>query len=55
VVLLLFPVFTIFVADLGANYQFDLKRIIVLSNLRQISLMITTIHIGLFGLACFHP
>ena len=55
VVLLLVSCFTIFVAGLGANFEFDLKGIIALSTLRQLGLMIKTIHIGLFGLACFHP
>ena len=47
--------FTIFVAGLGANFEFDLKGIIALSTFRQLGLMIITIHIDLFGLACFHP
>ena len=46
---------SIFVAGLGANFEFDLKGIIALSTLRQLGLMIITIHIGLLGLACFHP
>jgi NADH-ubiquinone oxidoreductase chain 5 len=49
------PVFTIFVADLGANFQFDFKGIIALSTLRPLGLKITTIYICLFGLVCFHP
>ena len=54
-VLLLVSGSTIFVAGLGANFEFDLKGIIALSALRQIGLMIISIHFGLFGLACFHP
>jgi len=45
----------IFVAGLGANFEFDLKRIIALSTLRQLGIMIITIYIGLSGLAFFHP
>ena len=55
VVLLLVSGSTIFVAGLGANFEFDLKGIIALSTLGQLGLMIITIHIGLLGLACFHP
>ena len=61
VVLLLVSGSIIFVAGLGANSEFDLKRIIALSTLKQLGLMILkclmiiTIHIGVFGLACFHP
>jgi len=45
----------IYVAGLGADFEFDLKRIIALSTFRQLGLMIITIYIGLFGLAFFHP
>ena len=55
VVLLLLSGSAIFVAGLGANFEFDLKGIIPLSTLIQLGLMIITIHIGLLGLACFHP
>jgi len=41
-------------AILGANIEFDLKRIIALSTLRQLGLMIITISIGLSNLAFFH-
>jgi len=41
-------------AGLGANFVFDLRRIIALSTLRQLGLMIITISIGLSGLAFFH-
>ena len=44
---------TMFIAGLGANFEFDLKRIIVLSTLRQLGLMFITISIGLSGLAFF--
>jgi len=39
-----------FMAGLGANFEFDLKKIITLSTLRQLGLMIMTISIGLSGL-----
>jgi NADH-ubiquinone oxidoreductase chain 5 len=39
---------------LGANFEFDLRRIIALSTLSQLGLMIITISIGLSGLAFFH-
>jgi NADH-ubiquinone oxidoreductase chain 5 len=55
VFLLLVSGFTIFVAGVGANFEFDLKGIIALSTLRQLCLMIITIHVGLFDLASFHP
>jgi NADH-ubiquinone oxidoreductase chain 5 len=43
-----------FIAGLGANFEFDLKRIIALSTLRQSGLIIINISIGLSGLAFFH-
>jgi len=52
--LLLISGLTIFMAGLGANFEFDLKRIIALSTLKQLGLMIITISIGLSGLAFFH-
>ena len=52
--LLLNPGLTIFMAGLGANFEFDLKRIITLSTLRQLGSIIRTISIGLSGLAFFH-
>jgi NADH-ubiquinone oxidoreductase chain 5 len=51
---LLVSALTIFIAGLGANFEFDLKRIIALSTLRQLGLIIITISIGLSGLAFFH-
>ena len=43
-----------FIEGLGANFEFDLKRIIALSTLRPLGLMITTISIGLTSMALFH-
>jgi len=54
VILLLVSGLTIFIAGLGANFEFGLKRIIALSTLRQLRPMIITISIGLSGLAFFH-
>nr|YP_009351632.1 NADH dehydrogenase subunit 5 [Cephalotermes rectangularis]AQP30173.1 NADH dehydrogenase subunit 5 [Cephalotermes rectangularis] len=54
VVLLLVSGLTMFMAGLGANFEFDLKSIIALSTLSQLGLMIMTISIGLSGLAFFH-
>ena len=42
-----------FMAGLGANFEFNLRRIISLSTLRQLGLMIMTISIGFSGLAFF--
>ena len=53
VILLLVSGLTIFMAGLGANFEFDLKRIIALSTLRQLGLIIITISIGLSSLAFF--
>ena len=47
--LLLVSGLTIFIAGLGANFEFDLKRIIALSTLRQLDLI--TIYICLSNLA----
>ena len=54
VILLLVYGLTIFIAGLGANFEFDLRRIIALSTFRQLGLMIITISIGLSSLAFFH-
>ena len=47
VILLLVSGLPKFVAGLGANFEFDLKRIIALSTSRQLGLIIITISIGL--------
>nr|AQP27403.1 NADH dehydrogenase subunit 5 [Havilanditermes atripennis] len=52
--LLLISGLTMFMAGLGANFEFDLSSIIALSTLSQLGLMIMTISIGLSGLAFFH-
>jgi NADH-ubiquinone oxidoreductase chain 5 len=45
---------TIFIAGLGANYEFDLKKIIALSTLRQLGLIIRILSLGFPILAFFH-
>nr|YP_009350397.1 NADH dehydrogenase subunit 5 [Crepititermes verruculosus]AQP26982.1 NADH dehydrogenase subunit 5 [Crepititermes verruculosus] len=54
VILLLVSGLTMFMAGMGANFEFDLSKIIALSTLSQLGLMIMTISIGLSGLAFFH-
>ena len=51
--LLLISGLTILMAGLGANFEYDLRRIIGSSTLRQLGLMVITISIGLSGLAFF--
>lgn len=53
-ILLLISGLTMFIAGLGANFEFDLKKIIALSTLSQLGLMIRTLSLGLFKLAFFH-
>ena len=52
--LLLLSGLTIFIAGLGANYEFDLKKIIALSTLSQLGLIISILSIGFYKLAFFH-
>lgn len=52
--LLLFSGLTIFIAGLGANFEFDLKKIIALSTLRQLGLIIRILSMGYYKLAFFH-
>nr|QXT44473.1 NADH dehydrogenase subunit 5 [Apicotermitinae gen. L sp. CMRT172] len=52
--LLLVSGLTMFMAGLGANFEYDLKSIIALSTLSQLGLMIMTISMGLSALAFFH-
>lgn len=53
-ILLLLAGLTIFMAGLGANFEFDLKKIIALSTLRQLGLIIRILAIGFPKLAYFH-
>jgi NADH-ubiquinone oxidoreductase chain 5 len=52
--LLLFSSLTIFIAGLGANFEYDLKRIIALSTLSQLGLIVGAVSIGFIDLAFFH-
>nr|YP_009000268.1 NADH dehydrogenase subunit 5 [Rapisma zayuanum]AHA35674.1 NADH dehydrogenase subunit 5 [Rapisma zayuanum] len=53
-ILLLISVLTMFMAGLGANYEFDLKKIIALSTLSQLGLMMSILSMGYAKLAFFH-
>ena len=52
--LLLFAGLTIFMAGLGANFEFDLKKIIALSTLSQLGLIMSILAMGFPKLAFFH-
>nr|URX52832.1 NADH dehydrogenase subunit 5 [Bifiditermes rogierae] len=54
VFLLLISGLTMFMAGLGANFEYDLSSIIALSTLSQLGLMIGAISVGFAGLAFFH-
>nr|AND96675.1 NADH deshydrogenase subunit 5 [Eurysternus caribaeus] len=45
---------TMFMAGLGANFEFDLKKIIALSTLSQLGLMMSILALGEMNLAFFH-
>nr|NP_982329.1 NADH dehydrogenase subunit 5 [Drosophila simulans]AAF77298.1 NADH dehydrogenase subunit 5 [Drosophila simulans]AAF77312.1 NADH dehydrogenase subunit 5 [Drosophila simulans]AAF77325.1 NADH dehydrogenase subunit 5 [Drosophila simulans]AAF77337.1 NADH dehydrogenase subunit 5 [Drosophila simulans]AAF77350.1 NADH dehydrogenase subunit 5 [Drosophila simulans] len=52
--LLLLSGLTMFMAGLGANFEFDLKKIIALSTLSQLGLMMSILSMGFLKLAMFH-
>jgi NADH-ubiquinone oxidoreductase chain 5 len=52
--LLLISGLTIFISGLGANFEFDLKKVIALSTLSQLGLIIIILSIGFIKLAFFH-
>nr|YP_010580045.1 NADH dehydrogenase subunit 5 [Chironomus claggi]UZS77097.1 NADH dehydrogenase subunit 5 [Chironomus claggi] len=52
--LLLISGLTMFMAGLGANFEFDLKKIIALSTLSQLGLMMSILAMGFYKLAFFH-
>nr|YP_009349877.1 NADH dehydrogenase subunit 5 [Pseudorhynchus crassiceps]AQM40025.1 NADH dehydrogenase subunit 5 [Pseudorhynchus crassiceps] len=52
--LLLISGLTMFMAGLGANFEFDLKKIIALSTLSQLGLMMSILSMGYPKLAFFH-
>nr|QXM16942.1 NADH dehydrogenase subunit 5 [Neoneuromus coomani] len=53
-ILLLIGCLTMFMAGMGANFEFDLKKIIALSTLSQLGLMMSILSMGLPILAFFH-
>nr|AMP43814.1 NADH dehydrogenase subunit 5 [Suragina sp. KW-2016] len=52
--LLLLSGLTMFMAGIGANFEFDLKKIIALSTLSQLGLMMSILSMGFLKLAFFH-
>nr|URX54416.1 NADH dehydrogenase subunit 5 [Rugitermes aridus] len=52
--LMFFSGLTMFMAGLGANFEYDLKKIIALSTLSQLGLMIGAVSAGLVSMAFFH-
>nr|ASM41803.1 NADH dehydrogenase subunit 5 [Stictoleptura succedanea] len=53
-ILLLISSVTMFMSGLGANFEFDLKKIIALSTLSQLGLMMSILALGEYKLAFFH-
>nr|YP_010704700.1 NADH dehydrogenase subunit 5 [Polypedilum masudai]UXG19087.1 NADH dehydrogenase subunit 5 [Polypedilum masudai] len=53
-ILLTIACLTMFMAGLGANFEFDLKKIIALSTLSQLGLMMSILALGAYKLAFFH-
>nr|YP_010702016.1 NADH dehydrogenase subunit 5 [Dexia tenuiforceps]WCL18804.1 NADH dehydrogenase subunit 5 [Dexia tenuiforceps] len=52
--LLLLSGLTMFMSGLGANFEFDLKKIIALSTLSQLGLMMSILAMGYYKMAFFH-
>nr|ALI86985.1 NADH dehydrogenase subunit 5 [Cryptolestes turcicus] len=46
--------FTMFMSGIGANFEFDLKKIIALSTLSQLGLMMSILALGDYKLSFFH-
>nr|APX40142.1 NADH dehydrogenase subunit 5 [Cryptocephalus lusitanicus] len=53
-ILLFISSMTMFMSGLGANYEYDLKKIIALSTLSQLGLMMGILSLGEWRLAFFH-
>lgn len=54
IILLIISCLTMFIAGLGANFEYDLKKIIALSTLRQLGVILRIISLGYPDLAFFH-
>nr|YP_009107276.1 NADH dehydrogenase subunit 5 [Petrolisthes haswelli]CEH11279.1 NADH dehydrogenase subunit 5 [Petrolisthes haswelli] len=52
--LLLISCLTMFMSGLGANFEYDLKKIIALSTLSQLGVMLSILSLGFVNLAFFH-
>nr|ASY97944.1 NADH dehydrogenase subunit 5 [Parasphendale agrionina] len=52
--MLVISVLTMFMSGLGANFEYDLKKIIALSTLSQLGLMMSILSMGFADLAFFH-
>ena len=51
---MILSVLTIFIAGIGACFEFDLKKIIALSTLSQLGLIIYSLSLGMVKIALFH-
>nr|YP_007317435.1 NADH dehydrogenase subunit 5 [Paralithodes camtschaticus]AGA84553.1 NADH dehydrogenase subunit 5 [Paralithodes camtschaticus] len=54
ILLLLISCLTMFMSGLGANFEYDLKKIIALSTLSQLGVMLSILSLGFSSLAFFH-
>nr|YP_009002470.1 NADH dehydrogenase subunit 5 [Ranina ranina]BAO48226.1 NADH dehydrogenase subunit 5 [Ranina ranina] len=52
--LLIISCLTMFMAGMGANFEYDLKKIIALSTLSQLGVMLSVLSLGFTNLAFFH-
>nr|QHW07567.1 NADH dehydrogenase subunit 5 [Apoderus jekelii] len=52
--LLVISMMTMFMSGLGANFEFDLKKIIALSTLSQLGMMLSILALGSYSLAFLH-
>nr|YP_009110444.1 NADH dehydrogenase subunit 5 [Clibanarius infraspinatus]CEH27543.1 NADH dehydrogenase subunit 5 [Clibanarius infraspinatus] len=53
-ILLLISSLTMFMSGLGANFEYDLKKVIALSTLSQLGVMLSILSLGFADLAFFH-
>lgn len=54
IIILLISSLTMFISGLGANFEFDLKKVIALSTLSQLGLIMRILFLGNYKLAFFH-